>query len=288
MRSASIAAPSPGTDPAFVEAAQRFGKILAENGMRLVYGGGSVGLMGAVASAVLDHGGEVTGIIPEFLTARENGRGRGAGTDRHPRHARAQAADVRARRRLRRAARRHRHAGGTGRAADLGSSSAATRSRSCSPISTASGIRCWRCSTHMRATAIHPRRRCASTILDRRAGRGHPAEAARRRAHAPPDRHRGRWRRRSRDGCNEPIKSVNAVVIAQKRHRLDAVAVGIADEGRVIAARDHAAAGPARHRTCRRPRAPPHGTHRPPLDRARAGRYARRCRRRPAPCGRAD
>ena len=65
---------SPGTDPAFVEAAQSFGKILAENGVRLVYGGGSVGLMGALAEAVLEHGGEVTGIIPEFLTARERPR----------------------------------------------------------------------------------------------------------------------------------------------------------------------------------------------------------------------
>jgi uncharacterized protein (TIGR00730 family) len=62
---------SPGTDPAFVEAAQDFGKILAENGVRLIYGGGSIGLMGALANAVLDHGGAVTGIIPEFLTARE-------------------------------------------------------------------------------------------------------------------------------------------------------------------------------------------------------------------------
>jgi uncharacterized protein (TIGR00730 family) len=62
---------SPGTDPAFVATAKTFGKILAENGVRLVYGGGSVGLMGAVAEAVLEHGGEATGIIPEFLTRRE-------------------------------------------------------------------------------------------------------------------------------------------------------------------------------------------------------------------------
>jgi hypothetical protein len=62
---------SPGTDPAFVAAARSFGKILAENSVRLVYGGGSVGLMGAVAEAVLEHGGEATGIIPEFLTKRE-------------------------------------------------------------------------------------------------------------------------------------------------------------------------------------------------------------------------
>jgi uncharacterized protein (TIGR00730 family) len=65
---------SPGTDPAFVEAAQAFGKILADNGVRLVYGGGSVGLMGALADAVLDHGGTATGIIPEFLTKREKPR----------------------------------------------------------------------------------------------------------------------------------------------------------------------------------------------------------------------
>ena len=65
---------SPGTDPAFVEAARGFGKILAEKGVRLVYGGGSVGLMGAVAEAALDNGGEVTGIIPEFLTQRERPR----------------------------------------------------------------------------------------------------------------------------------------------------------------------------------------------------------------------
>jgi uncharacterized protein (TIGR00730 family) len=62
----------PGTNPRFVEAAIGLGKALAENGIRLVYGGGSIGLMGAVAKSVLDHGGSVTGIIPEFLKAREN------------------------------------------------------------------------------------------------------------------------------------------------------------------------------------------------------------------------
>ncbi len=62
---------SPGTEPAFIEAAQKFGKILADNGVRLIYGGGSVGLMGALAESVLEHGGEVTGIIPEFLTKKE-------------------------------------------------------------------------------------------------------------------------------------------------------------------------------------------------------------------------
>jgi uncharacterized protein (TIGR00730 family) len=62
----------PGTNPRFIEAATAFGKILAENGIRLVYGGGSMGLMGAVANSVLDHGGFVTGIIPDFLTSRES------------------------------------------------------------------------------------------------------------------------------------------------------------------------------------------------------------------------
>jgi uncharacterized protein (TIGR00730 family) len=65
---------SPGTDPAFVEAAKKLGKILAENGVQLVYGGGSVGLMGALAESVLAHGGEAIGIIPEFLTKRERPR----------------------------------------------------------------------------------------------------------------------------------------------------------------------------------------------------------------------
>jgi uncharacterized protein (TIGR00730 family) len=61
----------PGTDPQFVEAAIQFGKVLADNKVRLVYGGGSLGLMGALAKSVLDHGGSATGIIPEFLKTRE-------------------------------------------------------------------------------------------------------------------------------------------------------------------------------------------------------------------------
>ena len=60
-----------GSNPRFVESAIGLGKVFAENGIRLVYGGGSVGLMGAVAKAVLDHGGTVTGIIPDFLANRE-------------------------------------------------------------------------------------------------------------------------------------------------------------------------------------------------------------------------
>jgi len=62
---------SPGHDPRFVESARAVGRILAENGMELVYGGGRVGLMGAVAEAALAAGGRVIGIIPEALARRE-------------------------------------------------------------------------------------------------------------------------------------------------------------------------------------------------------------------------
>jgi uncharacterized protein (TIGR00730 family) len=63
---------SAGTVPAFTGAATQFGRILAESRIGLVYGGGSVGLMGALADAVLDHGGAVTGVIPDFLLNREH------------------------------------------------------------------------------------------------------------------------------------------------------------------------------------------------------------------------
>jgi uncharacterized protein (TIGR00730 family) len=60
-----------GTDPAFVQAAREFGQVLAQNRIGLVYGGGAVGMMGEVAMSVMKNGGEVTGIIPDFLMARE-------------------------------------------------------------------------------------------------------------------------------------------------------------------------------------------------------------------------
>jgi uncharacterized protein (TIGR00730 family) len=60
-----------GSDPVFATAAWTLGRAMAEAGIGLVYGGGNVGLMGTVARAVLDHGGHVTGVIPEFLKARE-------------------------------------------------------------------------------------------------------------------------------------------------------------------------------------------------------------------------
>src|SRR4029077_14573016 len=49
-----------------------FGRVLAKDNIGLVYGGGSVGLMGALAEAVLDSGGRVTGVIPEFFVNREH------------------------------------------------------------------------------------------------------------------------------------------------------------------------------------------------------------------------
>ena len=60
-----------GRDPAHATAAGQLGTALAEAGWQLVYGGGKVGLMGVVAQACLDGGGEVTGVIPGFLDRRE-------------------------------------------------------------------------------------------------------------------------------------------------------------------------------------------------------------------------
>ena len=62
-----------GIRPAYKEAAQRLGKLLASRGIGLVYGGGCVGLMGAVADAVLAGGGEAIGVIPDSLMRREIG-----------------------------------------------------------------------------------------------------------------------------------------------------------------------------------------------------------------------
>jgi len=60
-----------GTDPAYAQSAAALGRTLAERGIRLVYGGGHVGLMGAVADAVTQHGGEAHGVITEALQAKE-------------------------------------------------------------------------------------------------------------------------------------------------------------------------------------------------------------------------
>ena len=60
-----------GKNPAYANAARQLGKSLAKSDIGLVYGGGSLGLMGEVARATLKHGGRVTGIIPSFLSNRE-------------------------------------------------------------------------------------------------------------------------------------------------------------------------------------------------------------------------
>jgi uncharacterized protein (TIGR00730 family) len=62
---------NPGTDPAFLAAAKALGARLGATGKRLVYGGGRVGLMGAVADAALAAGAHVTGIIPRTLMDKE-------------------------------------------------------------------------------------------------------------------------------------------------------------------------------------------------------------------------
>ncbi|GAB3126564.1 LOG family protein [Novispirillum itersonii] len=62
---------SPGALPAYADEAAALGRAMAENGVRLVYGGGGIGIMGVVARAVLAHGGEVVGIIPEHLQTAE-------------------------------------------------------------------------------------------------------------------------------------------------------------------------------------------------------------------------
>jgi uncharacterized protein (TIGR00730 family) len=62
---------SPGSDGRFVDEAKAFGTLLGKEKIGLVFGGGGVGLMGAVARAARDSGAEVTGIIPQFLVNRE-------------------------------------------------------------------------------------------------------------------------------------------------------------------------------------------------------------------------
>ncbi|HEX6909842.1 MAG TPA: TIGR00730 family Rossman fold protein [Longimicrobium sp.] len=66
---------SPGGRPDYAQAAREMGAALAERGIGLVYGGGRVGLMGIVADAVMQAGGEVIGVIPEALLRREVGHG---------------------------------------------------------------------------------------------------------------------------------------------------------------------------------------------------------------------
>ncbi len=60
-----------GNSPLFLEAAIQLGRVLAERGLDLVYGGASIGLMGAVADSVLTGGGKVVGVIPEAMASKE-------------------------------------------------------------------------------------------------------------------------------------------------------------------------------------------------------------------------
>ena len=60
-----------GTNPAYQRQAEEMGRLLAQRGLTLVYGGGRVGLMGVVADSVLAHGGQVVGVIPDFMMGKE-------------------------------------------------------------------------------------------------------------------------------------------------------------------------------------------------------------------------
>jgi uncharacterized protein (TIGR00730 family) len=62
---------SAGADPVYADAAREVGQLLAESGLRMVYGGGRVGLMGLVADAALTAGGTVIGVIPQALADKE-------------------------------------------------------------------------------------------------------------------------------------------------------------------------------------------------------------------------
>ncbi len=64
---------SKGFDPKFEESAHEMGRLIAEQGISLVFGGGHVGLMGAAANGALEAGGEVIGVIPKFLEDKELG-----------------------------------------------------------------------------------------------------------------------------------------------------------------------------------------------------------------------
>ncbi len=61
-----------GSNPLFAEQAKQLGEYIGRNNITLIYGGGKKGLMGAVADAVMENGGKVTGIIPELLTGWES------------------------------------------------------------------------------------------------------------------------------------------------------------------------------------------------------------------------
>lgn len=63
-----------GNDQLIIEEAKFFGRYLAQNNYRLIYGGGNIGIMGIVATEVMNNGGQVVGIIPQFLMEKEVGK----------------------------------------------------------------------------------------------------------------------------------------------------------------------------------------------------------------------
>lgn len=71
MRLCVFCGSSAGQDPVYIETARLLGEALAANGIELVYGGASVGLMGAMADAVLAKGGHVIGVMPQALVDKE-------------------------------------------------------------------------------------------------------------------------------------------------------------------------------------------------------------------------
>ena len=75
MRIAVFCGANTGTDPWILHAAQEIGRAIAARNMGVVYGGGHVGLMGAVADATLDANGEVIGVIPGFMVEKELAHG---------------------------------------------------------------------------------------------------------------------------------------------------------------------------------------------------------------------
>jgi uncharacterized protein (TIGR00730 family) len=62
-----------GLNPVYADSARKLGSLMAQNRISLIYGGGNVGIMGILADAVMEAGGEVIGIIPDFLVKREVG-----------------------------------------------------------------------------------------------------------------------------------------------------------------------------------------------------------------------
>jgi len=71
MKVAVFCGSSTGNEPVYSNEAKKLGEFFAKNGIDLVYGGGKVGLMGAIADAVLENGGKVIGVIPEYLKEKE-------------------------------------------------------------------------------------------------------------------------------------------------------------------------------------------------------------------------